>query len=61
MKLQIIQTQNKRHLAKSKFLEDQDGSEDRIEAYASYGEYGPELTTTRFEKFTFAPVLQNDL
>ncbi len=57
----MLKTEHWRSLAKRKFLEARDGNEDRTLAYASYGEYGPELTTMRFEKFTFASVLQNHL
>jgi hypothetical protein len=59
MKFEILKTEYWMTLAKRKFLEDQGGSEDRSEAYASYGECGPKLTTKIFGKFTFAPVLQN--
>lgn len=61
MKSKILKTQHWINLAKRKFFEDQGGSEDRIETYASYDECGPELTTKIFEKFTFAPALQNIL
>ncbi len=60
MERNILKTIYESILAKWKFLEYRGGSEDRTLAYASYGECGPELTTMRFEKFTFAVGVQHN-
>jgi hypothetical protein len=56
MPMTILQTVHGDTLAMRKFLEDRGGDEDRIEAYASYEEYGPESTTMRFAEYTFASI-----